>query len=67
VAVVQDIGHAMSAFMLEYWDKENWNVTLTDNTRVLAGLEHGAKEGARDFGKRVTPPPPLFSRREDNL
>jgi len=52
-SVTEDIGHAMSAFMLEYWDKENWNVTLTDNTRVLAGLEHGAKEGARDFGKRV--------------
>ena len=44
----------MSAFMLEYWDKENWNVTLSENPRVMAGLEHGAREGVgKGIPKRV--------------
>lgn len=45
----------MSSFMLEYWDKEHWNVTLTTDPRVLAGLEHGAREGAaKGAAKRVS-------------
>ena len=36
----------MSAFMLEYWDKEHWNVTLSTDPRVEAALDHGAREGA---------------------
>ena len=53
--LLQDVGHAMSSFMLEYWDKEHWNVTLTTDPRVLAGLEHGAREGAaKGAAKRVS-------------
>lgn len=53
--IVQDIGHAMSAFMLEYWDKEHWNVTLSEDPRVMAGLEHGAREGVgKGVPKRVS-------------
>ena len=52
---MQDVGHAMSSFMLEYWDKEHWNVTLSTDPRVLAGLEHGSREGSgkNAAGKRV--------------
>lgn len=32
--------------MLEYWDKENWNVTLSTDPRLAAALEHGSREGA---------------------
>ena len=36
----------MSSFMLEYWDKDHWNVTLSTDPRIVAGLEHGAREGS---------------------
>ena len=43
----------MSAFMLEYWDKEHWEVSLTSDERLKAGLQHGAWEGGHPSGKRV--------------
>ena len=43
----------MSAFMLEYWDKEHWEVTLTSDERLKAGLQHGAWEGGHPSGRRV--------------
>lgn len=52
---LQDVGHAMSAFMLEYWDKAHWNVTLSHDPRIQAGLEHGSREGSgKNAVKRVS-------------
>lgn len=40
--------------MLEYWDKEHWEVKLSEDEKTTAGLMHGAAEGVRAGGRRVS-------------
>ena len=50
---LQDVGHAMSCFMIEYWDKEHYDVKMSEDETVIAALDYGTAEGVHAGGKRV--------------